>query len=264
MLSKLLAHPLTKGLDIDAPETSHLRKRIIKEKRFLRKIYKEWYGFLVEAIPTGEGDVLELGSGGGFFKEFVPDLITSDVFALPEVDMVADATDLPFADGALRAITMTNVLHHLAQPRRFLLEAARCIRPGGVIAMIEPWHTAWSRFIYKRFHHEPFEPAAASWEFPASGPLSGANGALPWMLFERDRPQFEREFPQWRIETLKPTMPFRYLLSGGVSLRCLVPSFTYRFWRWMENRLPMRAFAMFARIVLRRQEVDAGEEECRH
>jgi SAM-dependent methyltransferase len=260
MLAKFLAHPLTKGLDIDAPETSHLRKRIIKEKRFLRKIYKEWYTFLANALPVGDGDVLELGSGGGFFKDFVPDLITSDVFPLPDVDMIVDATELPFAEASLRAIAMTNVLHHLAQPRRFLREAARCMRPGGVIAMVEPWHTIWSRFIYRRFHHEPFEPAAAAWEFPASGPLSSANGALPWILFQRDRAQFEREFPEWRIEMVKPTMPFRYLLSGGVSLRCLVPAFTYRLWRWVENCLPMRAFAMFARIVLRRQGAGVGKE----
>jgi hypothetical protein len=42
-------------------------------------------------------------------------------------------------------------------------------------------------------------PDAADWSFPAVGPLSGANGALPWILFERDRARFEREFPQWVI-----------------------------------------------------------------
>ena len=40
----------------------------------------------------------------------------------------------------------------------------------------------------------------------------------------RDRVTFEREFPHWHIELVKPIMPFRYLLSGGVSLRSLNPS----------------------------------------
>jgi SAM-dependent methyltransferase len=257
MLAKVLAHPLTRGLDIDSPETSHLRKRIIREKRFLRKIYKEWYAFLMKAIPEGNGDVLELGSGGGFLSRYVPDLITSEVFPLPGVARVVDAHNLPFADGELKAIVMTNVLHHLSNPRRFWREAARAIRPGGVVAMVEPWHTPWSRFIYKRFHHEPFEPTAASWEFPQSGPLSDANGALPWMLFERDRSTFEGEFPQWRIECVAPTMPFRYLLSGGVSLRCLVPQFTFNFWRWLEGRLSMKSWGMFAMIQVRRISPDA-------
>jgi hypothetical protein len=61
--------------------------------------------------------------------------------------------------------------------------------------MIEPWVTPWSRLVYTRMHHEPFVPAAAQWEFLTTGPLSGANGALPYILFSRDRAQFELEFP---------------------------------------------------------------------
>ena len=32
-----------------------------------------------------------------------------------------------------------------------------------------------------------------------------------------------REFPQLEIEEVSPMMPLRYLLSGGVSMRNLVP-----------------------------------------
>ncbi|MBK8443443.1 MAG: hypothetical protein IPL35_08515 [Sphingobacteriales bacterium] len=52
--------------------------------------------------------------------------------------------------------------------------------------MSEPANTAWGRFFYQNFHHEPFQPEAASWEIPSTGPLSGANGALPWIIFKRD------------------------------------------------------------------------------
>ena len=34
---------------------------------------------------------------------------------------------------------MTNVFHHLAHAELFFNNAARCVKPGGVIAMIEPW-----------------------------------------------------------------------------------------------------------------------------
>src|SRR5262249_31802772 len=37
-------------------------------------------------------------------------------------------------------------------------QATRCVRSGGVVAMIEPWVTPWSRFVYTRLHHEPFQP----------------------------------------------------------------------------------------------------------
>jgi SAM-dependent methyltransferase len=262
MLTRFLSHQLTRGLDLDAPETTGLRRRIIQEKGFLRRIYEEWYEDLAAAVPLGEGEVLELGSGAGFLRDYIPGLITSDVFELPGVSLVADAHDLPFGDGALRAVVMTNVLHHLAEPRRFFQEAARCVRPGGVVAMIEPWHTPWSRLIYTRLHHEPFEPKASEWEFPPAGPLSGANGALPWILFDRDQTLFESQFPHWRIEGAVPMMPFRYLLSGGVSLRSLMPGWTFRGWRWLERRLArwMNRLGMFARIILVRTEHPAHFE----
>ena len=120
--------------------------------------------------------------------------------------------------------------------------------------MIEPWTTAWSRLIYTRLHHEPFDPGASAWTLPAGGPLSGANGALPWIVFERDRVAFEQAFPQWRVRSIEPFMPFRYLVSGGVSMRSLMPAMTFPLWRGFETLLRpwMSSLAMFALIVLDR------------
>ena len=254
MLKMWLAHPLTRGLEIDDPRTTHLRRRIIQEKIFLKRIYEEWYRAIVAVLPSGQRAVLELGAGGGFMSDFIPNLITSEFFYCPKIQAVMDGLRLPLMPQSLRAIVMTNVFHHLPQPRLFFAEATRCVRPGGVIAMIEPWVTPWSRFIYNRLHHEPFEPEAVAWELPSSGPLSGANDALPWIIFARDRLKFEQEFPQWQIEMIKPIMPFRYLLSGGVSLRSLSPGWTFRLWRHVENALGhwSNQLAMFAQIVLRR------------
>lgn len=247
-----LAHPLTRGLELDDPQTTALRRRIIQEKSFLRKIYEEWYQAIAAALPAGEGAVLEVGAGAGFLREHLAGLITSEIFFCPGVSVVLDATCLPFADATLRGIVMTDVLHHVPQPRRFFAEAARCVRPGGRLVIIEPWVSAWSRLIYQRLHHEPFRPEATEWEFPAQGPLSGANGALPWILFERDRAQFAQEFPQWQIQTITPTLPFRYLVSGGVSLRSLMPGPTFGLWRRFERLLQpwMTNWAMFAEIIL--------------
>jgi len=205
-------------------------------------------------LPAGETPVLELGSGAGFLSDSLPDLIASDIIYCEELNVVMSGLQLPFADGVLRGIVMIDVLHHLPQPRLFFAEATRCVRQGGVVVMIEPWVTPWSRLVYTELHYEPFQPDVQEWEFPPSGPLSGANEALPWILFERDRAQFEREFPSWEIQTIKPMMPFRYLVSGGVSLRSLVPGWSFGTWRTLENILQpwMESLAMFAKIVLRR------------
>ena len=118
--------------------------------------------------------------------------------------------------------------------------------------MIEPWVTGWSRLVYGHLHHEPFRPQAEEWGFPSSGPLSGANSALPWILFERDRDRFEQEFPQWEVREIQLIMPFRYLVSGGVSLRSLMPGWSFGLWRALEKvLLPwMDQWAMFALVTL--------------
>ena len=119
----------------------------------------------------------------------------------------------------------------------------------------EPWNTPWARWVYRRLHHEPFDPAA-DWRLGAAGgPLSAANGALPWILFARDRARFEREQPAWRIARVEPTMPFRYLLTGGVSLRSLTPRFTAAGWRALERALhgQRHRLGMFAHVVLERR-----------
>lgn len=254
MLSRLLAHPATRGLDLDAPETTAIRRDIVRGKPFLRAIYEEWYTLIASRVPSGHGDVLELGSGGGFLGEFIPGLVTSEVFEVPGVQRVVDARALPFGDGALRGIVMSNVIHHVPEVERFLAEAQRCLRPGGRLVMIEPWNTWWSRLVYRRLHHEPFDPAAADWGIPDHGPLSGANGALPWILSTRDRAKLEREFPRLRVVEVTPIMPFRYLASGGVSMRSLQPGWSHGAWRTFERALgPLgRGAAMFALIVIER------------
>jgi len=254
-LRSLLAHPLTAGLTVDDPATTQLRKQIIGSKPFLKAIYDEWYSLLAERLPPIEGGVLELGSGAGYFDRFIPGLIRSDVFPCPGVQVVADARHLPFPDAALRAIVFTDVLHHMPDVRKFFAEASRCLRIGGKVLMIEPWVSPWSRLIYTRLHHEPFLPEAADWSFPSTGPLSGANGALPWIVFVKDRKKFESEFPQFTIEEIRPFLPFRYLVSGGVGMRSLMPGFTHPVWKNLERMLEpgMSKLAMFSLVALCRR-----------
>ena len=80
LLRRLLAHPLTASLDLDDPSTTELRRKIIASKPFLKSIYNGWYSQLAAAVPSGKEAVVELGWGTGFCFEFIPGLITSDVF----------------------------------------------------------------------------------------------------------------------------------------------------------------------------------------
>lgn len=254
LLRRLLAHPLTASLQLDDPATTQLRKQIISSKPFLKAIYDEWYAMLAKELPPVEGEVLEFGSGGGYGARAIPGLITSETFPCSDVQIVVDAQRMPFAGQSMRAIIMTNVMHHMPDPRRFLAEASRCLRPGGKILMVEPWVTKWSRFVYTYFHPEPFHPEARDWSFFSTGPLSGANAAMPWIVFARDRNKFESEFPELSIEKIRPFLPFRYLVCGGVGMRSLMPGFTHAAWasleRMLENEMPR--LGMFAFVSVRR------------
>lgn len=250
-LKEILSHPLTRGFDIDDPRTTEVRREIVRSKPFLKRIYREWYEAIASHFSDGDA-VLELGSGAGFLRESMPRLITSDLFPVPGVDRVEDARRLSFADRSLDGIVMTNVLHHIPAPASFLLEAERTMKPGGRIVMIEPWNNAWSRFVYGTLHHEPFDPTSRGWDLKGERPLSDANGAIPWILFERDRGLLEARFPGLRVSSIRPFMPFSYLFSGGVSMRGFLPGWAYGPVRFMERIAMEGRTGMFAEVVVER------------
>jgi SAM-dependent methyltransferase len=251
-----LKQPETKYIkDIDDSATTLLHAEIIQKKPFLKKLYIDFYKQFERAIPDFEKKVLvELGSGGGFIKEVIPNVITSDILELPNVDKVFSVLDMPFEKENVDAFFMIDVLHHVTEPRAFFTEALRCLKIGGKIIMIEPANTLWSRFIYKNFHHELFD-TQAQWEMKEHGPLSHGNGALPWIIFSRDRQIFEEEFPKLRIVSMRNHTPIRYLLSGGLTLRQLVPSFTYSAVKAVEYLLsPLdNLLGMFQTIELQKR-----------
>jgi hypothetical protein len=70
---------------------------------------------------------------------------------------------------------------------------------------------------------DPYRPEANEWRFDTSGPLSGANGALAWIVFRRDLGLFQKRFPRLRLEMYRPHSPLRYWISGGLKGWTLVP-----------------------------------------
>ena len=242
-------------LPLDSPERTLLHKEIIQRKTFLRKLYTKWYSSMVAELDRlPEGLLIELGSGGGFFKEFVPAVICSDILDLPGNDMTFSALDMPFEDDSVSAIFMVDTFHHIPDSQKFLIEAYRVLRGGGLIMMIEPANSRWGRYIYRTFHHEPFE-LAGDWTIPHTGPMSGANGALPWIVFERDWEEFQVKFPGFDIEQIKYHTPLLYLLSGGVSFRQFLPGFSYGLVHLFDRAASATSsqFSMFVTIKIRKE-----------
>lgn len=188
---------------------------------YYRRIYQRFADCLGRCPP--DGIALELGSGAGFVRDVVPSIVSSDVLPYEGVDRVVDAAALPFGDGSLRFIGMANVFHHLPDAGAFLAEAQRCLMPGGRLLIVDQHIGPISGPILKYLHHEPFDPRSTDWGFDSSGPLSGANGALAWIVFVRDRERLARQYPGLRLLSYRPHSPLYYWLSGGMKRWTLVP-----------------------------------------
>ena len=256
-LIQWLKLPETQDIEnLDAPSTTEIHRQIIQKNRFLTQVYLDFYAQFRQSLSQIDTKTLvELGSGGGFIQEVIPNVLTSDVLPVSHVEQRFSALAMPFANNTIDAFFMINVLHHFSEPRAFFKEAYRCLKIGGKVVMIEPANTCWSRFIFQNFHHETFDPDG-DWDLPFEAPLSSANDALPFIIFYRDRKMFEQEFPGLNVVKLYPHTPFSYLISGGVSRRPLLPGWMYPFVKALETLLsPCNRFlGMFLTIELRKVE----------
>jgi SAM-dependent methyltransferase len=119
----------------------------------LRSVYHDFFAQLLMAVGK-RTPIVELGAGPGFFKEYCPELIATDVLSTPWADVVCDGCVMPFVAESVGAFVALDVLHHLPHPLDFIVEVSRVLKPGGILAMIEPWMTPASYVLYRYFHHE--------------------------------------------------------------------------------------------------------------
>jgi Methylase involved in ubiquinone/menaquinone biosynthesis len=227
-------------------ETLAEHESIWRERPLLRRLYGDWFDLIIEQLATVDGLTIELGSGFAPLKDRLPELIATDVESTPWSDAVVDAHALPYTDGALANVVAVDVLHHLADPSRFLNELRRTLRPGGRLIAVEPYTSPLSTLAYRLFHHEhtntqvdPFQIDPAL----AADPMAG-NQALPAILFFRHARELSERWPELRIVERRRFSFLLYPLSGGFSRRPLVPNALYGPLRMVEAVL-----APFARLL---------------
>ncbi len=193
-------------------------------KPALRAVYADVYRRIAAACRRGR--TLEIGGGSGNFKDFAPDVVSTDVQFAPWLDAVCDAHRLPFADAAFDNVVMFDVLHHLDRPLRFLEDAARVLRPGGRLVTAEPAITPVSGIFYRHFHPEPVDmtadPLAPGEPDPGRDPYE-SNQAIPTLLLGRDRARLAARVPALRLVRGERFALFAYPLSGGFRRWSLIP-----------------------------------------
>ena len=233
--------------------TEHNRLQWMR-KPALRAIYHDLYRRMVAQCV--KGTTLEVGGGSGNLKEYLPDVISSDIDAGPWLDLVADAQKLPLAVESLANIVLFDVLHHLEYPVLFLREAERTLIPGGRVLMVEPAITPASWPVYHFLHREPVvlrcDPLAEGLPDPCRDPYA-SNQAVPTLLFGRFLEGVRERVPNLRVHTLDWLSLLAYPLTGGFNSWCLIPERLVRPMLAVENTLPLavrRRLAFRLLIVL--------------
>jgi SAM-dependent methyltransferase len=185
-------------------------------KPVLRAIHQDFYDRLAaECLP---GTTIEIGGGIGNLKQYLSDVIATDIQFAPWLNCVADAHRLPFAAGTAANIVMVDVLHHLEFPAAFFREATRVLQPGGRVLMVEPAMTWGSTLICRLFHDEPVRMSADSLADGTPDPRRGpyeANQAIATILATRDRARFHARFPELRMTRVHWFGFVAYPASGG-------------------------------------------------
>jgi len=212
--------------DGDSRRTLDRHRAAWEAKGAVRAVYLDYHRRLVAACP--EGRILEIGGGSGHLAETAGDAVSIDIVPSPWVDAAADAHALPFAGDSFDGIVMLDVLHHLERPALFFQEAARVLRPGGRLAMIEPGITPASWLFYKLLHEEPVEMGADPFGPDEPDPMRDpfdSNQAIPTLLFKRQehRIAFFERCPDFTVTRCAWLSLFAYPLSGGFQPWTLLP-----------------------------------------
>ena len=191
-------------------------RAVWERKPVLRMVYNDFFERIwAECV---RGPTVEVGGGSGNLKSKFHDIIATDIQFASWLDLIADAQQLPFADGSIGNIVMVDVLHHIEFPVIFLTEAARVLRAGGRIVMVEPAITAGSTLFYRFLHEEPVDmsvdPLVVGWPDGERDPYD-SNQALPTLLASRHLDRFHAAFLDFRIAQVQWFSFFVYPLSGG-------------------------------------------------
>jgi SAM-dependent methyltransferase len=237
--------------DRDAGQTLQAQREAWEARPLVRALYHDWYRGIAGQLASVRGPTVELGCGIGSFKEFMPEVVATDVIDSPWSDEVIDAQELPYADGSVANLVMVDVIHHLAQPLRTLEEAGRVLVPGGRVVALEPFCSPLSRPLYRRFHQERLNESVDPWSDRSQTGRDpwDANIALPTLLFWRDRGRLRQRLPELGLVARERLAWLAYPLSGGFFGRPLAPRRLGGLLRRVDAALPLERVAAFRCLV---------------
>ena len=188
-----------------------------------------WRRFLVSRLPRGGGQVLDVATGTGLvaaelrrhgFQVTGVDQST-EMLAVArrrfggEIDLVeASAEELPLDTASVDHLTFTYLFRYVADPAATLVELARVVRPGGVVASLEfgvPAGAArplWEIYVRTVL---PLAGRLLRHGWPEVGDFLGGSIRDFWRRYPLDR-----QLAWWRAAGLREVEVRRMSLGGAV------------------------------------------------
>jgi len=126
-------------------------------------------------FPLGRWN-LYLGGAGARPAGYV----NLDLFAVPGVDVAANAELLPFPDNVFQRVECDAVLEHVRRPELVMAEIARVLAPGGYLHLVTPFCHPFHAYPrdYRRYTLDGLKELARDFDPVAEGWRTGPTATL--------------------------------------------------------------------------------------
>jgi SAM-dependent methyltransferase len=145
-------------------------------------------------FPLGRWNLYIGGAG-----RVVDGYINLDLFAMPGVDVAADAEQLPFPSGVFQRIECDAVLEHVRRPEQVMREIERVLAPGAYAHVVTPFCHPFHEYPkdYRRFTLDGLKQMAGAMEVIDEGWRTGPTATL--LIFVIEYVKLLVPLRAWRI-----------------------------------------------------------------
>ena len=223
-------------------------------KPILKILYGDFYRLIAAKLSNlPDAKIVELGSGLGNIREFIPNCIRTDLFPNPWIDQIENAYHLSFPDETVSDLILTDVFHHLKYPGTALKEFSRVLRKGGRVILLEPCMSALGLLVYGALHDEPLAVTKEiEWEAPEGWSPEqidyyAAQGNASRVFLGK---KFRHKLGDWRTIETQRLSAIAYAASGGFSKPQLYPTPALPLIRKLEKVLDLFPTLFATRLLI--------------
>lgn len=145
----------------------------------------------------------------------MPGYVNLDLFAVPGVNVAADAEKLPFPDAIFQRVECDALLEHVRDPAKAMCEIRRVLAPGGYAHLVTPFCHPFHEYPkdYRRFTLDGLKELASPLKPVAEGWRTGPTATV--LVFVLEYVKLLLPFRAWRVVAHGVLgwllFPFRYL-----------------------------------------------------